>query len=224
MVLVLASVFDKAAVAFVERFTGAAASVLTCSSLALTPTHICYPYPDESYITVNKQRLYLKDITGIINLLQGIIPEEMYFFDETEYSYQAQEFTALISFLCSIIPGPMVNKPLPHSLSGLMNALCWQHIAATLNIRQVVYNKQDNLYDSKTKNMITCYYLNKQIFGDNLNPLVQENTRRLAMFSGQSFLEANYTLQSDFLFATTLPDIGNEKVSSILCEHFNAKI
>ena len=82
MILVFASIFNKAAASFVSNYKGVAASLITCSSLSLTETRISYPDVDGSFITVDDTRLYLKDVRGIINLLPGILPEEMYFYNE----------------------------------------------------------------------------------------------------------------------------------------------
>jgi hypothetical protein len=64
-----------------------------------------------------------------------LFPEELVFFPPDEREYQAAEFHALLIFLLSGLPCPVVNRPAAGSLSGpCVNPIGWYHLAQRMEI------------------------------------------------------------------------------------------
>jgi len=136
VILVLASLADQDAVAFAKEFADAAAiSVLTCRDLAEDHTVLRYPDFASSTLTINCRKIAIGEIEGVINVLPAVFPEELVFFPPEEREYQAAEFHALLTFLLSSLPCPVVNRPAAGSLSGpCLNPIGWYHLAQGLGI------------------------------------------------------------------------------------------
>jgi hypothetical protein len=221
MILVFASIFNKAAAAFVTNYKGAAASLVTCSTISLQQSCFTYPNFDDSYITINSKKLFVNDIKGIINLLPGIIPYEMYFYNEAEYAYQAQEFTALLGFFLQVLDVPVINRPSPHNLSGkILNDFGWHHLASTLQIPQLVASFKSNLgkpCTDKEGDLTTIVYCNKEIWPANANPIATKYTIRLAEHTEATYLAARFTTKGPlFVNATTVPDANLPEIRELL--------
>jgi hypothetical protein len=136
VILVLASLADQDAVAFAKEFADAAAiSVLTCRDLAEDHTVLRYPDFASSTLTIDCRKIAIGEIEGVINVLPAVFPEELVFFPPEEREYQAAEFHALLTFLLSSLPCPVVNRPAAGSLSGpCLNPIGWYHLAQGLGI------------------------------------------------------------------------------------------
>ena len=136
MILVLASVADDAAAAFVaESRDVAELSLLTCRDLAEERTVLRHPGLAGSAITVDERTVPVERITGVINLLPVVFPEELFFFPPEEREYQAAEFHALLAFLLCALPCPVVNRPAGSSLSGpYTSTIGWYRLAYEMSI------------------------------------------------------------------------------------------
>ena len=136
MILVLASLADRDAVAFAKEFADAAAiSVLTCRDLAENRTVLRYPDFASSTLTVGGRKITIDEIEGVINVLPAVFPEELVFFPPEEREYQAAEFHALLTFFLSGLPCPVVNRPAAGCLSGpYVNPIGWYHLAQRMGI------------------------------------------------------------------------------------------
>lgn len=131
MILVLASVVDQAASAFAKELASVtAASVLTCRDLAEGSTVFRYPDFAGSSLTVDGRRVGVGEISGVINLLPAVFPEELFFYPPEEREYQAVEFRALLTFFLSALACPVVNRPTPQALSGpCSSSIGWRYFA-----------------------------------------------------------------------------------------------
>jgi len=136
VILVLASLADRDAVAFAKEFADAAAiSVLTCRDLAENRTVLRYPDFASSTLTVDCRKIAIGEIEGVINVLPAVFPEELVFFPPEEREYQAAEFHALLTFFLSGLPCPVVNRPAAGCLSGpYVNPIGWYHLAQRMGI------------------------------------------------------------------------------------------
>lgn len=136
MILLLASIVDEAAVAFAKEFADVtAALVLACRDLAEERTVLRYPDFYLSSLTVGGIEVPVAQIDGVINLLPGVLPDELFFYGAGETEYQASEFHALLTFFLSALKCPVVNRATPSALSGpYTNAIGWCHLARQMDI------------------------------------------------------------------------------------------
>lgn len=135
MILMLVSSYHKEAATFVKQFPEGAVSILTCADLAQKSTNLFYPGFENSTITIEGIAVPISAISGVVNFLPVILPEELYFLPEEEREYQAAEFHALLTFFLHSLPCPVINRPSASGLTGTFNhALYWLDMARKLEI------------------------------------------------------------------------------------------
>jgi len=136
VILLLASLVDKKALAFATEFPNpAAVSVVTCRDIAEDSSTFCYPDFLASTITLHGQTISVFSIRGVINLLPAVYPDELVFYPPEEREYQASEFHALLTFFLSALACPVINRPTPSSLTGpYLNPIGWYNMAHQLDI------------------------------------------------------------------------------------------
>ncbi len=132
----LAALGDDEAAAFADDLAcEGPACLVTCLDLASAPLNLCHPEFGTSTITLKGKTLRLDRITGIVNLLAAVRPEELLFYDEAEREYQAAEIHALLSFLLASVKAPVVDRATAGSLSGpFPNPLGWRRLAQQLGL------------------------------------------------------------------------------------------
>src|SRR5205823_3405004 len=136
MILVLASIVDEAAAAFASELGSATvASLLTCADLASAPLNLHHPNFEASTITVGGEAISVGLLTGVVNVLPVILPDEILFYDEAEREYQAAEMHALLTFFLTRVACPVINRATATSLTGpFLNPFGWRQLARSLGI------------------------------------------------------------------------------------------
>jgi hypothetical protein len=135
MILILASMVDAAAAAFAREFADAGTRSVTCRDLAENKAELRYPGFAASTLEIGGQTISVREITGIINLLPAIFPEELIFYPPEEREYQAAEFHALLTFFLTSIRAPVINRPAAGSLVGpFVNPIAFYHLAQRVGV------------------------------------------------------------------------------------------
>lgn len=230
MVLVLASIFDRAAASFATELAfRTSASLVTCSDLALAPLSLEHPSFDTSTITINGERLAVPQFRGVLNLLPVVFPDELLFYDEAEREYQSAEFHALLTFFLSSLRCPVVNRPTAASLTGpFASQVGWRQLARAegLPVSKVKITSgsfvNPFVITAGTESIeIAC--LNGRVIGSSHGNL-SNWTINLAKRGDVKYLRAIYTRGGDgdsrLLTAITVPDVTSGPTRAALIDYF----
>jgi hypothetical protein len=233
MILMLVSSYYKEAATFVKQFPEGAVSILTCAGLAQESTNLFYPGFENSTITIEGITVPISAITGVVNFLPVILPEELYFLPEEEREYQAAEFHALLTFFLHSLPCPVINRPSGSGLTGTFNhALYWIDTARKLEIPTIplVIDSHDTLNCppvDKPPPYLEIICLNQEILcvsngnattlphHSGNRPEAQQYTLQLAKHSGAEYLKAAFEeIGTKIALArvSLIPDIRNDKL------------
>jgi len=229
MILILVSSYYKEAATFAKRFPGGAASIFTCADLAAQPIDLFYPGFERSTITIGGAAIPINAISGVINFLPEILPEELYFFPEEERDYQAAEFRALFTFFLQALPCPVINRPSASGLTGAFNhPLYWMDRARKLDIPTIplVIDSDHPANHPPTQKPpaqpeIIC--LNQKIItvisisnlASNYQTRAQQYTLQLARHARVAYLKAAFEMTGQKLAlarVSTVPDIRNDEL------------
>src|SRR5207249_1798929 len=86
-------------------------------------------------ITVGGEAISVGLLTGVVNVLPVILPDEILFYDEAEREYQAAEMHALLTFFLTRVACPVINRATATSLTGpFLNPFGWRQLARSLGI------------------------------------------------------------------------------------------
>jgi len=227
MILILASIVDKNAQRLAEACNSA--RIYTCKDLAIGKLALRGSGPDHSSITVDEQRIPVKEIDCIVNLLPYVLQDELYFFPPEERGYQAEEFAAMIIYFISFIKCPVVNRLSLISLSGMsFNAIHWYNLASKLCI-PVYPVELDTHYEllsnTPKEKLVDIIYFNGKIISHNRS-IGNEYTFKLATRARVDYLKASYyqaeSDQLQFVRARTSPDINDNDTLEAIVEYIHS--
>jgi hypothetical protein len=238
MILIPVSCYNKEAATFAKKFPKGTASIFTCADLAEQSTSLYYPGFEKSTITVEGVTVPVHAITGVVNLLPMILPEELYFFPEEERDYQSAEFHALLTFFLDALPCPVINRPCGSALTGAFSQpLHWVDLAHKLNIPTVHLmidsdNRANHVGVAKPRNHLEVVCFNQQIISfsndaernfTDYQTQAQEYTLQLAKHSGSAYLKVAFEVaESQISMARTsiLPDMRNDHLIQHIIDYF----
>lgn len=227
MILILASIADEVAAGFAREFPAAAARVVTCLDLAMAPGALHHPRCEASRLTIGGEVVPLGRIRGVVNLLRGVDPGELLCYAEEEREYQASEFHALLTFLLSALPCPVVNRPTPLSLSGpVLNPLGWYYLARDAGIPLVGITVESaapaSPFPALAGGMIDVSCLGGVLIRSSGTP-ADEWTLRLARQARVEYLRARFSAPSHdalrFYSADGVPDLRCGATRQALMRH-----
>jgi hypothetical protein len=231
MILILASIYNERAKSYVKQFPDSSASLITCSDIAEHKLKIFYPDFNNSEITIAGRTLSVREITGVINLLPVVLPEELFFFPEKEREYQSAEIQALLTFFLSALSCPVINKPSALSLNGNVNS----HVNQIEFAIQCKFPVVKSLFDSSKVSSHFKAGIDEEIFEvDYFNAEIISNStaetddfvRKLASHAGVIYLKVFFSKMKKnirFLRASAIPDIENTALHKAICNHLKIK-
>jgi len=230
MILVLASIVDEAAAAFASELGSATvASLLTCADLASAPLNLHHPNFEASTITVGGEAISVGLLTGVVNVLPVILPDEILFYDEAEREYQAAEMHALLTFFLTRVACPVINRATATSLTGpFLNPFGWRQLARSLGI--AVANLQMRSDPSVNpfavpagSDSVEVACLGSRVIVTS-NTLADERTIALAQRAGVEYLRVVYLRDGNddlrYLTAHTIPDLSSAPTRAEIAEYF----
>jgi hypothetical protein len=230
MILILASIVDAAAAAFAEEFAAAASvSLMTCRDLAASRIALRHPDFAVSTLTIGGKQISVREISGIINLLPAVFPEELFFYPPEEQEYQAAEFHALLTFLLSGIDGPVINRPTGGSLAGpFLNPLAWYHVArrAGVPLCSISIDTDDFVNPFAVPVSATAFEVSC-LGGSILSPsgtAADRNTLALSSVANVEYLRAVYERTAngnlELAMIRTVPDLSSAATRRALMDFF----
>ena len=118
MLIVLASRFDAAAAALVERWRQHGARLLTCEGLSQRGWRFDPADCAHGEFVLEGERLPVRSLQAVVSLLAGVTPHELPQFVAEEREYAASEMTAFLLAWLSSLPCRVMNRPTPLNLAG----------------------------------------------------------------------------------------------------------
>lgn len=118
MLLVVASPWDEAARALVDRWEPHGAGLLSVSDLSRAGWRHYPGDPGRSRAVVDGKVVATSDISGVLTRLPAITEQEIPHIVPEDRSYAATEMTAFLTFWLSTLKCPVLNRPSASSLCG----------------------------------------------------------------------------------------------------------
>jgi hypothetical protein len=233
MILVLASIIDEVAAAFVKELASDAdASLITCTDLAAAPLNLHHPNFDASTITVARETISVGRLDGVVNLLPVVLPDELIFYDEAERDYQAAEIHALLTFFLSSLACPVINRATATSLTGpFHDPLGWRQLARSLGIavsriavRSDAFSNPFTVAADDRSIEVGC--LGNRVIAPS-DTVADAQTLILARHGGVEYLRAVYIRGASgdvrYLTAHTTPDVKSAPTRAAIADYFAAR-
>jgi hypothetical protein len=231
MILILASIVDAAAAAFAEEFAVSAnVSLMTCRDLAASRIALRHPNFAASTLTIGGREISVREITGIINLLPAVFPEELVFYPPWEQEYQAAEFHALLTFLLSNIDRPVINRPAAGSLAGpIVNPVAWYHLAwrAGIRVSSISIDTTDFINPFAASLVSATAFEVSCLGGSILSPsetAADHDTLALSRLANVEYLRAVYEKAAngnpELVMIRTVPDLSSDATRRALIDFF----
>ncbi len=135
MLLVVAGRQDRQARDLVERWSGSGAGLLTCEDLSVAGWRYLLSDPENSTLVIGGRSIAAEEISGVLTRLAYVSERELVRIAREDRRYVAAEMTAFLRSWLSSLECPVLNRPVPTSLSG--PGWCheqWIHAAARLGI------------------------------------------------------------------------------------------
>ena len=117
MLLIVATELDAGALAAASSWNGPAA-VCTPADLSLPGWSAEVGNVAAATVVAGSNRIAMRDITGIVNALPGLAPQQLFRVEEEDRMYAAIEATAFLSWLLAFAPCPVTNRATAASLHG----------------------------------------------------------------------------------------------------------
>lgn len=135
MLLVVAGRHDRQARDLVERWSASGASLLTCEDLSVAGWRYRLSEPENSTLVIGGRSFAADEISGVLTRLPYISERELVRIAREDRRYVAAEMSAFLRSWLFSLECPVLNRPVPTSLSG--PGWCheqWIHAAARLGI------------------------------------------------------------------------------------------
>jgi len=227
MLVIIASRYDKAALALVERWSAHDAALLTCEDLSMVGWRHYLDAADVSTAVVSGQVVATAEITGVLTRLPCVTEHELVHIVPADRAYVATEMTAFLAFWLSELACPVLNRPTPACLMG--PNWCperWVHAAAQLGMPVCPVHRQATLTaDVSAANHeqqpITITVVGRRCFGT-VDETLTRHAHRLAAAAGVDLLTIYLSSrESDphFLGADLWSDIASPDITDAILEY-----
>jgi hypothetical protein len=118
MLVVVASPWDEAAHALVERWEPHGAGLLTVNDLSTAGWRQYLEDPDRSRAVIDGRVVATSDISGVLTRLPAVTEQELPAIVSEDRDYAAVEMTAFLTYWLSTLECPVLNQPSASCLCG----------------------------------------------------------------------------------------------------------
>lgn len=233
MILVVASIIDQAAAALANELASTGeASLFTISDLACAPLNLQHPDFAASTITINGRITSVGVLTGVVNLLPAVVPDEVGFYAPEEREYQAAELHALMTFFLASLPCPVINRATAVGLCGPVHSpLGWRQLATSMNIPLTFVELDSDAFVNPFTVRAGSEYFEIACVGDRVisptGSVADEQTVALAKRADVVYLNAVFSRETPnsprLLTAKSLPDVTLPATRLAIKDYFAAR-
>jgi hypothetical protein len=227
LILVVAGRHDRRARSLVERWSGSGANLLTCEDLSVAGWRYTLNDPENSTVVIGAQSIAADEIAGVLTRLPYVPERELFRIAREDRRYVAAEMTAFLRSWLSTLPCPVLNRPVPTSLSG--PGWCheqWVHAAARLAIpvrtvrRRIAFRADAREAEPVTPNA-TVTVVGERCLGT-ANSVLAAQARRLARAARVDLLSVRFGGSEDelkLIGADAWPDTSSPEVADAILEY-----
>lgn len=228
MLVVLANRWDLEAAALAQRWSDHEAHVLSPEDLSLVGWRHDLADPATSTAVIGGRVIGVGEISGVLTLLPGIMPEQLFDIIPEDRAYVAAEMTAfLVSWLCELAC-MVLNPPTPACLMGPnWHSEQWIHTAAGVGIpvrparRRV--SRVENPAGAPTQlSAATATIIGERCFGEIDKELVI-HARQLAAVTGVDMLAVHFDgrgRDAELIGADLRPDLSSPEIADAILGYF----
>jgi hypothetical protein len=135
MLVVVASLWDEAARALVERWEPHGAGLLTVDDLCRAGWRHYVEDPARSRAVIGGRVVATGDISAVLTRLPAVAEQELSAIVADDRAYAAAEMTAFLAYWLSTLKCPVLNQPSPLSLCGpIWRPEQWAQTASRLGL------------------------------------------------------------------------------------------
>jgi hypothetical protein len=240
MLLVLASLYDRAARALVERWREYDARLVTCRDLSRAGWRFDPEDARAALVSVGGESVHASEIRGVLTRLPSVTPYELPHIVAEDREYVAAEMTAFLTAWLSSASFPVVNRPTPVCLMGPnWRAEQWTHAALRAGARvrsttrllslrapRPAPSREASEEDARVGRLnddasVTLTVACGRCFGTT-DEALEAQALRLAELAGVELLEVRFGVgrESAFVGAYLAPDVSHPDVADALLERF----
>lgn len=242
MLLVLASLYDQAAEALVERWREHGARLLTCRDLSNAGWRFDPEDARGALVSAAGEVFHASEIRGLLTRLPSVTPHELPHIVAADREYIAAEMTAFLIAWLSSADFPVINRPTPVCLMGpnwreeqwtyaaLRAGMRSRQTTRLLSLRTTpppaappVEFKEASEGNGRTEDVpLTLTVVGERCFGG-MDETLKAQALRLAKLAGVELLEVQFSGGSEAAFvgaylapAVSSPDVANALLARFL--------
>jgi hypothetical protein len=239
MLLVLASLYDRAAEALVVRWREHGARLLTGRDLSRAGWRFDPEDPGSAHVSVGGEVFAAGEIRGVLTRLPSVTPDELPHIVAEDREYVAAEMTAFLTAWLASAAFPVINRPTPVCLMGPnWRPEQWAHAAlragmrvrrTTLTLRAPPRTRRAELPEAGADDIsptsdahVTVTVAGARCFGA-ADPHQASGALRLAASAGVELLDVEFVGEGHtaaFTGASLAPDVSRPEVADALLACF----
>lgn len=229
MLLVVSGRHDGQARDLVERWSGSGAGLLTCEDLWVVGCRYVLSDPENSTLVIGGRSVAANEIAGVLTRLPYVSERDLFRIAREDRRYVAAEMTAFLRSWLSSLECPVLNRPVPTSLSG--PGWCheqWVHAAAQLGIpvrpvrRRIAFSADAPAAEPVPPD-VTVTVVGERCLGP-VNGVLAAQARRLARAVRVDLLSVRFCETGDgteLLGTNPWPDVSPPKVADAILDYLS---
>lgn len=232
LTLVVAGRRDRQARDLVERWSASGAGLLTSEDLSVAGWRYTLGEPDSSTVVIGGRRIAAYEIAGVLTRLSHVSGRDLTRIVQQDRRYVAAEMTAFLRSWLSTLECPVLNRPVPTSLSG--PGWCheqWVQTATRLGIpvrpvRRRLAFPADASGAEPLPPDVTLTVVGERCLGP-VNGVLAAQARRLARAARVDLLSVRFGETEDgpeLLGADAWPDVSSPEVADAILEYLGGAV
>ena len=227
MLVILASRHDPLAQTLAARWQASGVGLLTCTNLSTRGWKQHLPLGADATAVVSGRVMACDEITGVLTRLPWIFEEELFELAREDRAYAAAEMSAFLLSWLSCLTCPVLNRPTPACLSGVLwRQARWLRVAADLDIPCIPLTLSSRHPSQDTpRETVTVTVVGDRCFGADERTL-RKRARRLADAAGLDLLAVHFQQTEDdacFVRADLWPDPTAEGVDDAILAYLHGE-
>lgn len=227
MLVILASRHDPLAQRLAARWEASGAGLLTCTDLSTKGWKQHLTVEADTTAVVGGRLMARDEITGVLTRLPWVFEEELFELVREDRAYAAAEMSAFLLSWLSLLPCPVLNRPTPACLSGVLwRQAKWLRVAASLDIPCIPLTLSSRHPSQDTpQETVTVTVVGDHCFGAVENAL-RKRARRLADAAGVDLLAVHFQETEDdarFVSVDLWPDPTAEGVDNAILAYLHGE-
>ena len=225
--IIVAGRHDRQARELAERWSGSGAALLTCEDLSVAGWRYMPGDPELSTVVIGGRSIAANGISGVFTRLPHVPERELVRISREDRRYVAAEMTAFLRSWLSTLRCPVLNRPVPTSLSG--PGWCqeqWIHTAARLGIparpiRRHIAFPTDAAEAEPVSPDVNVTVIGERCLGSP-NGVLAAQARRLARAAGVDLLSVRFGETgggTELLGADPWPIVSSPEVADAILEY-----